>query len=111
MTSLFHPGFDGNGLLGFVEGGSGAGLVLGKPGMLGFCGRDGFVLGISGRGKLGFGTGFPPIKPGKVTGRSNPRKSSTLPGKGRTDGLLGLEGRDGRVDTGGFDGFVPPSPG
>jgi hypothetical protein len=34
-----------------------------------------------------------------------------LPGKGRTDGLLGLEGRDGRVDTGGFDGFVPPSPG
>ncbi len=52
------------------------------PGMLGRCGNAGFVVGTSGRGILGLGMGFPPMTPGNVTGRSNPRKSSMLPGNG-----------------------------
>ncbi len=79
--------------------------------MLGRCGNAGFVVGASGRGILGLGIGFPPMTPGNVTGRSNPRKSSMLPGNGLAVGVLGLEGIDGSVEIGGLDGFVPPNPG
>jgi hypothetical protein len=51
------------------------------------------------------------MTPGNVTGRSNPRKSSMLPGNGLAVGVLGLEGIDGSVEIGGLDGFVPPNPG